>query len=208
MIQLSKWSWWVLNQIDLKATAICTIIIARFLFTSQLVFQLHPFTPPSSPGTSIFLEGLLGSFFFTGFNWNLKKSRSQVDSELHQQHKGFRVALHILFESYLYTCQTCVIFLTSTFPSCRLFHRAISHQMFHPSTKEHDAHTFTSQSYPGGWIWQSFHFLDMFLEGNRCRKCSSWSFQGLEWRDFVCSHSWIVQPDIMSDYRTTWTRIW
>lgn len=119
MIQLSK-CWWVLNQIDLKATAICTIIIARFLFTSQLVFQLHPFTPPSSPGTSIFLEGLLGSFFFTGFNWNLKKSRSQVDSELHQQHKGFRVALHILFVYLPDLCHFSHIYLSilQTFSSC------------------------------------------------------------------------------------------
>ena len=163
-----------------------------FLLTSQLVFhELHLFTPSSPRLTSIFLEGLLGSFFFTGFNWNLRSR--QGHSELHQQQKPFTVALHIL----LYICHTCANYI---FPSWKLFHRAIP--PFEQSiTKEHDAHTFTSQSYPGGWIWQSFHFLDMFLAETAAGTAAAEVFS--VWNgDTMCSHSsWIVQLD-MSDYRT------
>lgn len=156
------------------------------------------FTPPSSPKTSIFLEGLLGSFFFTGFNWNLKKVEVKCTQNYYtnkEQQKAMKtVAPHILL--FVYLPDLCQLYLSilEIVSSC------------YP-TKKSSVHQGTWCTHlhkpivPRRVDLAKLSLLGYVPSGNGYWKCNSWSFQCLEWRYSNSNHSWTVQLRT-SDCRT------
>ena len=195
---------WVLSQIDMKPVAVCTIIIARFLYISAWKTPWTSSLHPTILTRDLNLLGrIVGIVLLHRFQLEPRKKVVKCT----QNYTNNTSYSQLPYTSFVYLQDFCHFSLPSTFPSCWLFHCAISHH--------------ASSIHQGTWCTH----LHKPIVPRRVDLAKLWllgyvpgrkqvpemqqlkvSVSGME--RFVCSHSWIVQLDSMSDFRTTWTWIW